>query len=71
MRLIDISYTDTGSGLAGEVIEWTELMPTVEAIPIEWLERFKRLLTEDARRGIGEAISQWNGDEEIIEETER
>ena len=56
-----------GYGFSGTLLA----EPTVEAIPIEWLNSFKRLLVKEARQAIDEAISQWNGDEEIIEETER
>lgn len=45
--------------------------PTVEAIPIKWLESFETLMTKDAYWGIKEAISQWNGDYEIIDEARR
>lgn len=45
-----------------------ERQPTIEAIPVEWLNSFKRLLVKDARWAIDEAISQWNRDEDIIDE---
>lgn len=45
--------------------------PTIEAIPIKWLEMFEPLMTKEAYRGIKEAISQWNGDYEIIDEARR
>lgn len=44
--------------------------PTVEAIPVEWLESFKRLLVDDAQRVIDLVISQWNDDDGIIEEAQ-
>lgn len=79
MRLIDadaylermkkdpLFYLIEGYGFSGTLLA----EPTVEAIPIKWLESFEPLLVEDARWGIKEAISQWNGDYEIIDEARK
>ena len=69
MRLIDADKLTEGMEDWDEIsVQWIRNQPTVEAIPIEWLERFERLMAENAYWGIKEAISQWNGDYEIIDE---
>ena len=56
-----------GYGFSGTLLA----EPTIEAIPIKWLEMFEPLMVKEAYRGIKEAISQWNGDYEIIDEARR
>ena len=85
MRLIDadalIEFEEKAwDGSAGEVspsslyhiiLDDIRDAKTIDAIPVKWLESFKPLMTEDAYWGIKEAISQWNGDYEIIDEARR